>query len=176
MSRDDEFVTWVAARAPALRRTAYLLCGDWHTAEDLTQEACARLYTRWSRLERRDALDAYARAVLTRLWLDRRRLRSSDEPPVGDPGAGDGPDGEDPAHLDEQVAERLDLVAALDTLSPRHRAVLVLRFWEDLPVAAVAQVLDLPEGTVKSATSRALEALKVELARRGLLIDVTGEG
>jgi len=176
VSRDDEFVTWVAARAPALRRTAYLLCGDWHTAEDLTQEACARLYTRWSRLERRDALDAYARTVLTRLWLDRRRLRSSDEAPVGDPAAGDRPDLEDAAQMDQQVAERLDLVAALETLSPRHRAVLVLRFWEDLPVTAVAQVLGLPEGTVKSSTARALEALRDELAARGLLIDVTGEG
>ena len=156
---DEEFVAYVAARRPALRRTAYLLSGDWHRAEDLAQAALARLYVRWPSVQRRAAVDAYARQVLLRLYLDERRLRSSDEVPVADPQPAAST--ADPA---APAADRLDLMSALARLPVRQRAVLVLRFWEDLPVDTVARALDLPSGTVKSLSSRGLEALRRDLA------------
>jgi RNA polymerase sigma-70 factor (sigma-E family) len=165
-SWDDEFVAYVAARRAALRRTAYLLSGDWHRAEDLVQAALARLYVRWPSVQRRAAVDAYARQVLLRLYLDERRLRSSDEVPVADPEpTAASPDPAPPA------TDRLDLMAALSRLTARQRAVLVLRFWEDLPVDAVSRVLELPSGTVKSLSSRGLDALRHDLALEGALVD-----
>ena len=133
MSRhDDEFARFVVARGGSLRRTAYLLTGDWHAAEDLTQETFVRLYSAWGRLSRRDALDAYARRTLVRLHLDERRRRRSTEKIV--PFVAEG-------SMTTQVdlpEDRLDLVCALAMLPPRQRAVLVLRFWEDLDVAGVS--------------------------------------
>jgi RNA polymerase sigma-70 factor (sigma-E family) len=164
---DEEFVAYVAARRPALRRTAYLLSGDWHRAEDLAQAALARLYVRWPSVQRRAAVDAYARQVLLRLYLDERRLRSWAEVPVADPEpAGAVADPALPA------VDRLDLMAALARLPARQRAVLVLRFWEDLPVDAVSRALDLPSGTVKSLSSRGLDALRRDLGADAL-VDAT---
>ena len=70
---DHEFVAYYAARADHLRNTAYLLCGDWHLAEDLMQIAVTKLYQAWHRIERHDSLDQYARRVLLRAFLDERR-------------------------------------------------------------------------------------------------------
>jgi RNA polymerase sigma-70 factor (sigma-E family) len=157
--RDREFTAYVAARAPALRRVAYLLCGDWHRAEDLTQSALARLYLAWSRARRTGAIDRYARRIVVRVFLDeRRRLWRREvptavlpEPPVA-------------AHTSE---DRLVVLEALDLVPPRQRAALVLRFWEDLSVAETAEALGCSEGTVKSQTARGLAALRQHLERRG---------
>ena len=73
MSLDEEFVSYYQARAEHLRTTAYLLCGDWHLAQDLTQLTFTKLYRGWRRIERHDALDQYARRVLLRAYLDERR-------------------------------------------------------------------------------------------------------
>jgi RNA polymerase sigma-70 factor (sigma-E family) len=156
--RDDEFTAYVAARARLLRRSAYLLCGDWHRAEDLTQSALTKVYLAWSRVSRADNVDGYVRTVLVRTYLDEERRRWRKEQPTGDSLDGVGPD------PSGRADDRLDLLAALATLPPKQRAAVVLRCWEDLPIATVAQALDCSEGTVKSQTSRGLAALRGVLA------------
>ncbi|GIG00940.1 SigE family RNA polymerase sigma factor [Catellatospora citrea] len=148
--------TFVEARYLHLRRTAYLLCGDWHRAEDLVQTALARMVVA-ARRRRIDSLDAYSRRVLLRVYLDdsqrgsRRRERLSDEladrpVPPGD------------------RAEALTVLAALRTLPPRQRATIVLRYWEDRSVEETAETLGVTEGTVKSQCAKGLAALRDVLA------------
>lgn len=158
MRRDDEFTAYVAARARLLRRSAYLLCGDWHRAEDLTQSALTKVYLAWSRVRRADNVDAYVRQILVRTYLDEQRRRWRSEQLSGETLDGLRPD---PAAASDQ---RLDLLRALATLPPRQRAAVVLRCWEDLPITEVARALDCSEGTVKSQTSRGLAALRGVLA------------
>ena len=157
MRRDDEFTAYVAARARLLRRSAYLLCGDWHRAEDLTQSALTKVYLAWPRVRRADNVDGYVRQVLVRTYLDEQRRRWRQEQPTGET-----LDGlrSDPATASDQ---RLDLLRALATLPPRQRAAVVLRCWEDLSITEVARALDCSEGTVKSQTARGLTALREAL-------------
>jgi RNA polymerase sigma-70 factor (sigma-E family) len=161
---DDEFVAYYTARAGHLRSTAYLLCGDWHLAEDLTSATFAKLYRAWRRIERHEALDQYARRVLLRALLDERRRPWRREHATV-PGS---------AALDTAVPgehgteEQMYLRTALLRLPPRQRAVLVLRFWADLSVDTVAGILGCSTGTVKSQTSDGLANLRSVLgvARR----------
>lgn len=156
MSVDTEFTAYAAARAQRLRDTAYLLCGDWHTAQDLTQTTLAKLYTVWKRVERSQNIDAYARQVLLRTFLDSRRLkRSTEQPTVHVPDAA-APTGGDPAL-------RLTLLSALAQLPLNRRAVLVLRFWEDQAVEATAAAMGLSASAVKALTQRALAELRTVL-------------
>src|ERR1051325_2181271 len=133
-----------------MRRTAYLLCGDWHRAEDIVQNALIKLYVAWSRV-RKDSVDAYARKVLVRTAIDEgrrgwfQRERTVDvvpEPSVTD----------DSADFDQRLA--------LDALPPGQRAVVVLRYWEDLSITETARVLGRTEGTVKSQAAKGLRALR----------------
>jgi RNA polymerase sigma-70 factor (sigma-E family) len=156
--RDEEFTAYVAARARLLRRSAYLLCGDWHRAEDLTQSALTKVYLAWSKVSRADNVDGYVRTMLVRTYLDEERRRWRRERPTGE--SLDGVRA-DPSTDSDQ---RLDLLRALGTLPPKQRAAVVLRCWEDLPIAEVAHALDCSEGTVKSQTSRGLAALRAVLA------------
>lgn len=160
--RDEEFVAYYAARGRALRDTAYLLCGDWHLAEDLTQTTFTKLYRRWHRIERHDVLDQYARRVLLRAFLDeRRRPWRREVSHVPDSAALDRQAPPDPrAGPDAAPDQREALRAALLALSERHRAVLVLRFWLDLSVEQTAAILNCSAGTVKSQTSRGLAHLR----------------
>ena len=152
MRRDEQFSEFFAARAPALRRTAFLIVRDWHGAEDVTQLGFARLYVVWPRI-RIETLEAYARKVVVNEalgWLRRRRRdHLTDVPP------------------DEAVAapeeSPFDVGRALDLLPGQQRAIVALRFLDDLPVAEVARVLDIAEGTVKSQTSRALATLRARI-------------
>ena len=147
-----EYEAFVAARAAALRRTAYLICGDWHQAEDIVQTALTKLYLAWRRVEKRDGLEAYARQIVVRCALDERRRgwrRESPtavlpELPVRDGGSED----------------RDMLLAALASVPQQQRAALVLRYWEDLSIGETARVLGISEGAVKSATSRGLDNLR----------------
>jgi len=158
-SWEDDFVRYYTERGPILRRTAMLLCGDWHQAEDLTQLTFINLYRHWHRIERHDVLDQYARRVLLRTFLNQRRRpwrREIATPPESaelDTGV----------WLDREPAERLLLRTALLRLSKQRRAVLVLRFWADLSVEQVAEVLECPIGTVKSQTARGLAELRAIL-------------
>ena len=155
---ERDFAAYVEGRRMALRGTAYLLCGDWHSADDLTQTALTRLYLVWRRIDRIRSIDAYARQVLVRAYLDERRRpwrreRSAANPPDA-PASGDPP---------AAVDERLSLEVLLRALPPRQRAVLVLRYWCDLDVRATAEVLGISEGTVKSASARGLAAVREAL-------------
>jgi RNA polymerase sigma-70 factor (sigma-E family) len=150
--RDAEFTEYVTARAARLRDTAYLLCGDWHRAQDLTQTALAKVYVAWSRIERAEAVDAYARRVLTNEFLGYRRRRSSSERVMDAV-----PETAVRAGQDDL---RLTLLEALGRLSPSRRTVVVLRYWEDHSVETVADMLGMSSSAVKSASLRALAELR----------------
>lgn len=161
--RDEEdFAEYFVARRDAVRRSAYLLCGDWHRADDLAQTAFVALHRRWRKVRDRGALDAYVRRTLVRAVIDEsrrpwRRERFVDELPETTQS------GEDGGEVGEQVANRTALLDGLRRVPPRQRAVLVLRFLEGLDVSATAEALKCSEGTVKSQTSRGLAALRAVL-------------
>ena len=151
------FEDFVRGRAGALLRTAYLLTGDRHTAEDLLQEVLERMYLRWPRI---DEPEAYARRALlnraTNRWRLRRRRPEAPMPAGTDPPAPDHADG---------VAVQTTVVAALRTLPPRQRAVVVLRYLDDLSESDVAHLLGCSVGTVKSHGARGLARLRTALAQ-----------
>jgi RNA polymerase sigma-70 factor (sigma-E family) len=165
MARDEDFTAFVIAAGSRLRRTAFLMTGNWHEAEDVTQSALARLYVAWPRV-RVDRAEAYARTVLIRTVIDARRRFWRRERPTGDL-----PDVVVPAAASPE--DRLDLAQALAGLPVGQRAVVVLRFWEDWSVDEVATALAISPGTVKSRSSRALEALRLAMHADAVL---TGEG
>ncbi|KDN84315.1 SigE family RNA polymerase sigma factor [Kitasatospora cheerisanensis] len=150
------FEEYAAARGQRLYRTAYLLCGDAHRAEDLAQATLAKLFAHWRRASRMENLDAYARTVLTRTFLAEQRRRSVAQR-IGvlasTPAAA--------AHGDADL--RVTLLSALAELPARARAMVVLRYWEDLSVETVADLLGCSTGTVKSQCSRALARLREQL-------------
>ena len=150
MSSDpDGFVEFAVARAPELLRSAYLLTGDHHLAEDLVQTTLTNLYRRWRRV---DNPVAYAHTALTRTFLSHRRLRRSSEAPVAAlPDQGEG----EPDHT-----LRLSLMDVLRQLSAHDRAVLVLRYWEDRSAKESAQILGIRESTLRSQCMRALSRVR----------------
>lgn len=152
---DEGFAAFVAARSPSLLRRAYLLCGgDRGAAEDLLQDVLERMYPRWRRI--RGEPEAYARAALVNAAANRWRRRAHRvREEAFTPGHDGGVDG--PEH---QVAERDLAVRALSALPPRTRAVLILRFFEDMTEAQAAAVLGCRVGTVKSLSSRGLARLR----------------
>lgn len=150
---EPAYCTFFEARQRAFMRTAYAMLGSWAAAEDATQQTFTALYARWPRISP-DKLDAYARRVLVNTCFAVYRQRGREVPVDQVP---------DDGRLGEDHDERLALLTALGGLSARDRAVLALRFLDDLPVAEVAEILDLPEGTVKSQTSRALARLQTAL-------------
>ncbi|MFZ2016961.1 MAG: SigE family RNA polymerase sigma factor [Nocardioides sp.] len=160
--RDDAaYVEFVAASQQRLRRTAYLMTGDWQAAADAAQEALVRVYVAWPRLERSGGLPTYARRALVSAVIDAGRRRSTRERYEGrSPPA---TERSDPA---EGVVDRRLLLDALNALAPRQRACVVLRFFDDLSVADVAEALGCSEGTVKSQTSKALDNLRRSLGGR----------
>ena len=151
------FRAFAVMRRPSLRRTAFLLCGDWHQADDLVQAALVKLYVAWPRIRESEPPDAYAHRVLVRCYLDERRRPWRRESPVDTV--------DDNAAPGRPSDDLLDLRAALAQLPRRQRATLLLRFWLDASVAQTADALGCSEGTVKSQTARALTTL------RGLLDD-----
>ncbi|MBO0868402.1 MAG: SigE family RNA polymerase sigma factor [Micromonosporaceae bacterium] len=167
-SDEDEFTAFYAARGDQLRGTAYLLCGDWHLAEDLTQITFIKLYRAWARVERHEVIDQYARRVLLRAFLDERRRPWRREHSTAPESA----TFERVAAQDPDTDRRLVLHAALLDLPKRRRAVLVLRFWLDLSVEQTAEILGCTAGTVKSQTSDGLADLRRALGG-SLDVDVT---
>jgi RNA polymerase sigma-70 factor (sigma-E family) len=160
--RVEEFRSFVGLRGPALRRAAYLLCGNWHDAEDLTQTALTKMFLAWPRVRPATA-EAYARRVLVRCFLDTTRRPWRREAPVDAV-----PDRPAPQAVAEDADTRLAVASLLRELAPGQRAVLVLRFWEDLSIAQTAETLGCTEGTVKSQTSKGLAVLRRALAEAGL--------
>jgi len=155
MRDEAAFVEFAEAARGRLRRTAYLLCGDWEQASDHVQEGLIRVYVAWPRLTRAGREHGYARRAVVSAFLDHSRRRSSTEVP-SEPDR-NVPSGQDVA---ESVALRAALMSALADLPLRQRACVVLRYFDDLSVADTAAVLGCSEGTVKSQTSRALASLR----------------
>ncbi|MBD8868548.1 SigE family RNA polymerase sigma factor [Nocardioides donggukensis] len=154
-TKDAEFGAWMTARQPALLRTAYLLTGDHHSAEDLVQTTLAKVYLSWDKVQKREVIDGYARRVLVnennsvwrRAW--KRRELVSDQLPE-----------RTGRHDSYDEGGSADLWAHVATLPRKQRAVIVLRYYEELSEAETAEVLGISVGTVKSQASRALATLR----------------
>lgn len=152
-SEEDEFRAFVGGRMERWRRAAYLLCHDWHTADDLVGTMVGKLYAHWRRVSTADNPDAYAQRVLTTAWVDERRRPWRREHPAAelpDPGR----------TQPDRTGDRDQLVRLLARLGPRQRAVVVLRFYFDRSVEETAELLGISAGTVKSQSARALELLR----------------
>jgi RNA polymerase sigma-70 factor (sigma-E family) len=148
------FVEFAAGRSAALFRTAWLLTGDWHHAEDLVQETLARLYPRWSKVAGADQPAAYAHTVLVRLFLSQRRRRSTREQPTDLLGRTAG------SVEDADTSLRVTLLSALAQLERTDRVVLVLRYWEDLDAPRTASLVGMTPAAVRTRCSRALVRLR----------------
>jgi RNA polymerase sigma-70 factor (sigma-E family) len=161
MARRDaaEFTAFVLASQASLRRTAYLMCGDWQLASDHVQDALIRVYRHWPRLRGDAAARAYARKAVVSVVIDAKRRRSSTEVSVDE--VRDTPSGRDEA---DRTADRELLTRCLAQVPVRQRACLVLRYYEDLSVTEVATTLGISEGTVKSQTARGLDTLQAAFA------------
>jgi RNA polymerase sigma-70 factor (sigma-E family) len=152
--RDDEFVAFVDARSAALLRTARLLtAGDQHAAEDLLQTALEKAYVAWPRIQRKGAQESYVRSIMTRAAIDRTRQRTRRGEVVTD----EVPDL--PVHP-VGPEDRDHVFALLGALPPRQRAVMVLRYYDDLSEAQIADALGCSAGTVKAHASRALVTMR----------------
>ncbi len=158
---DEEFGRFVAARGRALCRTAYLLTGDWQVGEDLVQEALTRTYLRRRRLRSAAALEPYARKVLVTLFLSSRRRLWHRELPFADV-----PEQAANGQLDA-IDDRRGLWPALLALSAQQRAVLVLRYFEDMTEADIAAVLDCSPCAVKTHAARGLGRLRKSISLEG---------
>lgn len=151
--KEPEYVEYVAFRLAALHRTAYLLCGDAFQADDIVQATLTALYVSWKRAAAADNIDAYVHRMLVRRYLDERRRRWSrvllgNHLPEGPVATGRG------------FEERDELMTALRALPQGQRAVVVLRFFNDLTIEATAEVLGCSTGNVKSQCARGLHALR----------------
>ncbi|MGI8901869.1 MAG: SigE family RNA polymerase sigma factor [Nocardioides sp.] len=162
--RDAEFEAYMVARQPGLLRTAYLLTGDQHTAEDLVQTALAKLYLSWDKVHRRELVDGYVRRILVnehnslwrRAWKRRELSTDSlpDRPTVAD-------------RVDE--AQNAALWDFVQTLPRKQRAVIVLRYYEELSEVEIADILGISVGTVKSQASRALAGMRARVHENPVL-------
>jgi RNA polymerase sigma-70 factor (sigma-E family) len=169
---EEEFIAFYTARSERLRATAYLLCGDRHLAEDLTQTTFIKLYRAWPRIDRRDTMDRYAQRVLLNAYLDERRRPWRREVPI----TPSSPELDGDVRDEPRVEEWLRLRAALMRLPPRQRAVLVLRFWADLSLEQVADAMGCSVGTVKSQSTRGTVRLRELLTELMVESDATTPG
>ncbi|WP_200949279.1 SigE family RNA polymerase sigma factor [Phycicoccus sp. Soil748] len=151
------FERFVQSRSGTLLRTAYLLSGDRHLAEDLLQDTLAKVAQHWEAVEEEGNPEAYARTVLYHRAVDTWRMRLRRPRVVGEPAL----EPTDGADLSAESERRLLLQAALGRLTPKQRAVLVLRFYEDRTEAQAAAVLGCSVSTVKTTTRDALKRLRV---------------
>ncbi len=166
---DAAFAEYFTARRDRVRRTAYLLCSDWHKADDLTQMAFVKLYGAWSRVRDVRALDSYVRSCLVHTTIDESRRGWRREKPTEfvpesvDLDAGD---------IAAMVANKELVQQALLQVPLGQRTALVLRYFEGLDVSATAAAMKCSEGNVKSQTSRGLAALKAAIQVK----EVTDDG
>ncbi|WP_433157618.1 SigE family RNA polymerase sigma factor [Kribbella sp. CA-247076] len=155
-ARDEaEFTEFAAVTVRRLRRTAYLMCGDWHRAEDAAQDALVKVYRRWTRIDRGDGLVGYAHKAVVTAVLDQSRKpwRREHLDEVGD----DLRVAPDPL---QAIDDRSVVIDALAAMAPGQRACVVLRHYADLSVEQTAEILGIGEGAVKSQTSRGLVQLR----------------
>ncbi|MGH9122207.1 MAG: SigE family RNA polymerase sigma factor [Acidimicrobiales bacterium] len=159
----DDFDSFVVGIQSRLQRSAWLLTGNWDDAEDLVQISLAKVWRHWDRVAGADSPEAYTRRTMLNSFLTSRRRRWHGEQPYStlDPApVGDAAD---------YVAVRTSVMEALAHLSPRQRAAVVLRFFDDLGEAQVAEAMGCRPGTVKSTTSKALSRLRLEPGLQGLV-------
>ena len=154
--REASYVEFVTGRRDHFRRIAYALCGDWHRADDLLQQALVKLYVAWPRVRRDGGEEAYLRRILVRTNIDEsrrpwRRERAAETLPDRAIPAAPG------------IEERSELTEALQKLPPMQRKTILLRHWLDLSVRETATELGISEGTVKSQTAHGLAALRATL-------------
>ncbi|HEX3780787.1 MAG TPA: SigE family RNA polymerase sigma factor [Pseudonocardiaceae bacterium] len=162
---EDDYREFVDARAASLHRTAYLLCGDWHLANDLVQETLVKTFRHWRRVQRADNPNAYVRRILVnefkRHWQRHRDLLVHTDTDRHESTVPD---------VSDEVVNRADLLRALLNLPARQRATVVLRYLEGMSERETAAVLRCSEGTVKSQTFRALNTLGGYLKHKELPI------
>ena len=161
-----DFDDFVSTRGPSLLRFAYLLTGDAHQAEDIVQEALARVHLRWRQIDSYDVPEAYVRKVVLRQYLSWRRRRSSSEIAIA--AVPDRADGEDVA---DRIADRQQLSILIAGLPRMQRAVIVLRYFEDLGDEDIAQLLGCAPATVRSHAARALNRLRAAIPERDLTLE-----
>ncbi|MFF0339885.1 SigE family RNA polymerase sigma factor [Kribbella sp. NPDC004875] len=159
--RDREFVEFVEEAGEALRRTAFLVVGDRHRADDVVQDALYKLYLAWPKVRRVGNPFAYARRIVVNAAYDGRRRPWRREVAIADV-----PDQVDLDDFANGHAERDEVLEALRSLGPRQRACVVLRYYEDLSVEQTAEILGCSEGTVKSQAARGLDTLRRAIDRR----------
>lgn len=163
MHRDTEsyaesFTEFALAARAGLRRHAFLLCGDWHEAEDLVQDTLTNVYRRWPKASRHDEMDSYGHTALVRRFLSvHRQARWRREIPHPVP-----PD--QPGTHDRTPEDRLSLLACMRRLPPRQRIVIVLRFWADLSIQQTAEAMGVSPGTIASQHHKALVTLRQNVA------------
>ncbi len=172
-AHDCAYADFVRDRSHALLRSAFLLTGDQHLAEDLVQEALARTHRAWSRLERPSNAEAYARRVMYHAQVSFWRRPRIAEALPGDDLERHGDSIDD---LAEAAVRRITLRRALLALSPKQRAVIVLRYFEDHTEAEAAQLLGVSVSTVKTQCGRALDRLRVLVPDLRALADVHEAG
>ena len=158
MDEPAGFRDYVAARQRALLRSAWLLTGDWHAAEDVVQAALVRVWPRWNRVAAGGNHDAYVRRAVINTYLTFRRRRWNGEFAAAAP-----PDRPDPADPYAAVELRDALARVLPSLGRRQRAIVVLRYFDDLSEPRVAEVMGCSVGTVKSQSAKALAKLRAAL-------------
>ena len=161
---EEEFREFVSSRAASLHRTAYLLCGDWHLANDLVQETFVQAFRNWRRVQRADNQNAYVKRILINEFHShwRRYGRLPVHAYAGPPPEVAIPD------VSDEVVNRAELLRALLTLPARQRATVVLRYLEGMSERETAAVMRCSEGTVKSQAARALNALSGCLTHKEL--------
>ena len=161
--RDADFIAWMNARQDALLRTAYLLTSDHHAAEDIVQTTLTKVYMSWDKVLQPERIDAYARRILVNennsLWRKafKRREQVRDELPDVRP-----------IHEEYDEGQAAALWRLVQTLPRRQRAVVVLRYYEELGDSETAEILGITVGTVKSQASRALATLRVAAPAGGV--------
>ncbi|MFF4383718.1 SigE family RNA polymerase sigma factor [Kitasatospora sp. NPDC001547] len=151
-ARDEEFRTFVGSAWSRLFRTAYLLAGDRHGAEDLVQQALERAYAAWNRVRAADDPYAYVRRIVINEHARKFRRRLVEYPVTAFP--------DRPAPAGADPDDRAVLLAALGNLPPRQRQAVVLRYWEDLSETQTAAAMGCSVGTVKSQAARGLAKLR----------------
>jgi RNA polymerase sigma-70 factor (sigma-E family) len=163
MADPAEFSTFVRLHSTALLRSAFLLTGDRIDAEELVQDTLVRLYPNWGRVSEAEVPLAYVRRSLTNNFLNGRRRRSASDVLFADP-----PERAYEQDVGSQLSDRELVRSLLDGLPPRQRAVLVLRFFDDLEDTEIASIVGCRRGTVRSMVSRGLQQLRAETERRAM--------
>lgn len=151
---EDKYREYVTARMEGLRRWAYLVCHDWHAADDLVSVTLGKLYRSWPRAQSAENLDAYVRKIMLRAWLDEKRRPWRREEATGELP-------EQAVAAEPDVLARMTLLQLLAGLTPRRRAAVVLRFYFDHSVEETAEILGCTPSTVRSLTTRGLETVRM---------------